>query len=438
MQKKIFIKSYGCQMNVYDSDRMLDLMKPYGYDITYEIKDASLIILNTCHIREKATEKVYSEIGKINKLKKGENYKLIIAGCVAQAEGEEIKKRAPTVNAIVGPQSYHMLPNIVSKFDKKHNTIVNTDFLTKTKFDKLQFGKPNSSSVFVTIQEGCNKFCTFCVVPYTRGAEYSRPIQDIINEINNYSKNGVKEITLLGQNVNSYHGLDTNQNERRLDYLINKISEIDSIKRIRYMTSHPTDMDKELINCHKYNDKLMPFVHLPIQTGSDKILKLMNRNYKVNEYLRIIEKLRLAKEDIALSSDFIVGFPGETDKDFDQTMRLIEKVKFSIAYSFCYSLRPGTPASNLSDQIDYKIKKERLYILQSLLKKQQKSYNEKFIGRNLEILFEKIGKHKNQFVGRSVYNQSVFMNSQKNLLGSIIKANINNTTNFALSAIPSI
>ncbi|MBI28571.1 MAG: tRNA-2-methylthio-N(6)-dimethylallyladenosine synthase [Alphaproteobacteria bacterium MarineAlpha5_Bin11] len=438
MIKKIFIKSYGCQMNVYDSQRMFDIMKPEGYHPTNMIEDANLVVLNTCHIREKASEKVYSEIGRINKIKNKKKslkkeYLLVIAGCVAQAEGEAMKIRAPSIDAIVGPQSFHKLPEILKNIKKRNQTIVKTEFLANKKFDELIYNNNSNSSAFVTIQEGCDKFCTFCVVPYTRGSEYSRPINEILKEVKNYTGSGVKEVVLLGQNVNAYHGNDIDKNERSFSYLINKISEIEKIKRIRYMTSHPLDMHEDLINDHKYNPKLMPFVHMPIQSGSDKILKSMNRKYNVNEYVEIIDKLINARNDIAISSDFIVGFPGETDDDFKKTVELVKKIEFAISYSFSYSSRPGTPASKLSNQIERTVKKERLKILQSVLNKQQKKYNKNFIGKSLDVLIEKKGRHKNQYVGRSIYNQSVFMNSENNIKGDIIKARIDNVTTFALS-----
>ncbi|MBG77354.1 MAG: tRNA-2-methylthio-N(6)-dimethylallyladenosine synthase [Alphaproteobacteria bacterium MarineAlpha5_Bin12] len=436
MKKKIFIKSYGCQMNVYDSERMYDLTKPLGYEMVNDKSKADLIILNTCHIRDKASEKVYSDIGRIKKqvIEKNPKCKLIVAGCVAQAEGQEILNRSPIVNAVVGPQSYQNLPNILKKIDSEKNKIVNTDFESNLKFDNLNYEKNNSSTAFITVQEGCDKFCTFCVVPYTRGYEYSRPIEDIIKEIKKYAKSGVKEITLLGQNVNAYHGYDINKIERKLDYLINKISEINDIKRIRYMTSHPKDMNINLIKCHKDNSKLMPFLHLPIQSGSNKILKKMNRKYSVEEYEHTIDAIKSYRDDIAISSDFIVGFPGETDDDFDKTMSLINKIKFSIAYSFIYSPRPGTPATEIKDNNNLLIKKARLLALQTLLKKQQDDYNKLFVGKKLNVLIEKKGRNSNQFVGRSIYNQSVFMNSNTNIIGSIVKTKIINSTNFALSA----
>ena len=433
-RKKIFIKSYGCQMNMYDADRINNLFEIKGFEKTLNIEDADLIVLNTCHIREKANEKVYSDIGRINQVKRKQknfkkNYKLVVAGCMAQAEGKEIKKRSPTVDYIVGPQSYHKLPDMISE----GNIIIEDDFLQHEKFNKLLFKASNKVSEFITVQEGCDKFCSFCVVPYTRGSEYSRPVDNILKEINIYCDNGIKEIILLGQNVNAYHGLNKKSKEVDLAYLINKISEIDQIKRIRYMTSHPKDMRDSLIECHGNNEKLMPFLHLPIQSGSNKVLKNMNRKYDVAKYLKIIDKLKEKRPDIALSSDFIVGFPGEADKDFDQTMQLIQKVKFVIAYSFMFSPRPGTPAYEL-EQINLNVKKARLNALQSLLSDQQKSFNKSFVNRDIEILFDREGRYKNQYIGRSIYNQSTFIENNKNLIGSIQKVRIKKSTDFALEA----
>ena len=428
--KKIYVKSYGCQMNVYDSNRIKNLFEPKGYKETTKLDDADIIVLNTCHIREKAVEKVYSDIGRIVKKRDKNNsnkFKLVVAGCVAQAEGEEIKKRAPIVDFIVGPQSYHKLPSMIEKND----TLINDDFLQNEKFKKLIFKSSNKVSEFVTIQEGCDKFCSFCVVPYTRGSEFSRSITDIQQEVKKYINTGIKEIILLGQNVNAYHGENKNGKQVDLAYLINSISDLNNIKRIRYMTSHPNDMSDSLIKVHGTNSKLMPFLHLPIQSGSDPILKKMNRKHNVKKYLEIIEKLKKYKADIALSSDFIVGFPGETDKDFDSTMQLIEKVKFVIAYSFIFSPRPGTPAYNIPD-IDKSIKKARLSALQSLLKEQQKNYNESFVGKKLEVLFDRKGRYTNQYIGRTIYNQSVFTSSKKNLIGKIVDTLIIKSTNFAL------
>ncbi len=426
--KLIYIKSYGCQMNVYDSNRMKDIFLNKGYRITNDISKANLTILNTCHIREKAVEKVYSDIGRIKKVKnKLNNMKLVVAGCVAQAEGNEIKRRSPIVDFVVGPQSYHKLPDML---DKKEEPL-NSDFLQNEKFKNLIYNSSKTSSEFLSIQEGCDKFCSFCVVPYTRGPEFSRPIEDIIKETKKYAFNGIKEIILLGQNVNAYHGISSNGKSRDLSYLIDKISEIEEIKRIRYMTSHPIDMQDSLIKAHAKNPKLMPFLHLPIQSGSDDILKKMNRKHTVDDYLKIVDKIRNVKPDIAMSSDFIVGFPDETDKDFENTMKFIEKVNFVIAYSFIYSPRPGTPAQH-KDNVDNAIKKARLSALQSLLNQQQIKYNKSFLNRNMEVLFEKNGRHEGQFIGRTIYNQSTFTTSKEKILNKILKVKITNSTNFAL------
>ena len=413
-------------MNVYDSNRIKNLFEPEGYFETSDLKEADLIVLNTCHIREKAAEKVYSDIGRIKKIKKNK-YKLVIAGCVAQAEGSEIKKRAPSVDYIVGPQSYHKLPSMI----KNNSNFINDDFLQNEKFKNLLFKSSNSVSEFISIQEGCDKFCSFCVVPYTRGSEFSRPINEIKEEIKKYMDSGIKEVILLGQNVNAYHDDSQNGKYADLAYLINKISEFDSIERIRYMTSHPNDMSNSLIEAHGKNYKLMPFLHLPIQSGSDKILQKMNRKHSVKKYYEIIDKLISWRPDIALSSDFIVGFPGETNEDFDQTMKFVENINFAIAYSFMFSARPGTPASKFIE-VDLSIKKARLSALQSLLKQQQKNYNKSFVNSALEILFDRKGRHSNQYIGRSIYNQSVFVNSVSNLIGKILNIKIIRSTNFAL------
>jgi len=427
--KKIFIKSYGCQMNVYDSNRIVNLFEPKGYSITKNIENADLIVLNTCHIREKAAEKVYSDIGRINQIKRKSknNFKLVISGCVAQAEGEEIKKRAPSVDYIVGPQSYHKLPLMIEE-DEKY---INDDFLQNEKFKNLIFKSSNTVSEFISIQEGCDKFCSFCVVPYTRGSEFSRSIEDIITEINKYVSNGIKEIILLGQNVNAYHGNNKHGKQVDLAYLIDTISEIEDIKRIRYMTSHPIDMNDSLIDVHGKNSKLMPFLHLPIQSGSDKILKKMNRKHTVNEYCDIINKLKQKRNDIAISSDFIVGFPGESKDDFEKTIDVVKKIKFTIAYSFMFSPRPGTPAFNMDD-INLSEKKHRLKELQSLLKLQQKNYNNSFVNKKMKVLYDRKGRHDNQYIGRSIYNQSVFVKSKNDLKGKILDTNIIRSTDFAL------
>ncbi len=425
-KKRIFIKSYGCQMNVYDSNRIKNLFEPKGYSETRDLTKADLIVLNTCHIREKAVEKVYSDIGRIKKIKRNK-HKLVIAGCVAQAEGKEIKKRASSVDYIVGPQSYHKLPLMI----ENNNSSINDDFLQNEKFKKLLFKSSNTVSEFVSVQEGCDKFCSFCVVPYTRGSEFSRSVNEIKEEIKKYLENGIKEVILLGQNVNAYH--DDSQDGKRADlaYLINKISEFDDIERIRYMTSHPNDMTNSLIEAHGKNFKLMPFLHLPIQSGSDKILQRMNRKHNVKKYYKIIDKLKSWRPDIALSSDFIVGFPEETNEDFDQTMQFVENVSFAIAYSFMFSSRPGTPASKFNE-VDLSIKKARLSALQSLLKEQQKNYNKSFVNSTLEILFDRKGRHKNQYIGRSIYNQSVFVSSFSSLIGKKLNVKIVRSTDFAL------
>ncbi len=431
-KNKIYIKSYGCQMNVYDSNRILDLFKNKNYEITKDPKDANLVVLNTCHIREKAAEKVYSDIGRINKIKKNiskDNFKLVVAGCVAQAEGKEIKKRAPTVDFVVGPQSYQNLPDML----EDSNNFISDEFTQNEKFKKLLYNSSGGVSEFVSIQEGCDKFCSFCVVPYTRGPEFSRPVGDILIEIEKYVNHGVKEIIFLGQNVNAYHGKGKDGKSKDLAYLINKVSEIEKLSRIRYMTSHPIDMSNSLIEVHKTNKKLMPFLHLPIQSGSNKVLKDMNRKHTVDFYKRIVDQLREKRSDIALSSDFIVGYPNETDKDFEETMKFVDEVKFVIAYSFMYSQRPGTPAQK-KDNIPLQEKKARLSALQSILKEQQKNFNKSFIGKNIEVLFEKKGRYEHQYIGRSIYNQSVFTNSEKDLINTIKNVEILNSTDFALES----
>ena len=431
-KNKIYIKSYGCQMNVYDSNRILDLFKNKNYEKVEDPKDANLVVLNTCHIREKAAEKVYSDIGRINKIKKNkskDDYKLVIAGCVAQAEGKEIKKRAPSVDFVVGPQSYHDLPDMLDTSDK----IISDEFTQNEKFKNLLYNSAGGVSEFVSIQEGCDKFCSFCVVPYTRGPEFSRPVNDILIEIEKYVSQGVKEIIFLGQNVNAYHGVGLDGKSKDLAYLINKVSEVENLSRIRYMTSHPIDMTDSLIKVHKTNHKLMPFLHLPIQSGSDKILKDMNRKHTVDSYKKIVDKLKNERPDIALSSDFIVGYPNETDRDFEETMKFVDDVEFVIAYSFIYSQRPGTPAQK-KDNVPLADKKARLTALQSLLKEQQKKFNKSFVGSNMEILFEKKGRYQDQYIGRSIYNQSVFTKNNKNLINTIKKVKILSSTDFALES----
>ena len=416
-------------MNFYDSERMTDLLKPHGYQLDDNEDDADLIVLNTCHIREKAVEKTYSELGRIRdkiktrKANTGKRSIVAVAGCVAQAQGKEIIKRSPWVDIVVGPQSYQNLPELIAKVDPiNKNKNINIDFPTIPKFDQLNAKiEERGPSAFLTIQEGCDKFCTFCVVPYTRGAEYSRPLKSIIDEAKKLIDVGVKEITLLGQNVNawSFKGLD-DQNWG-LGRLIDELAKINELKLIRYTTSHPLDMDIELIKSHRDNKKLMPYLHLPVQSGSDNVLKMMNRKHSVKEYLNIIEKVRDYNPKIAISGDFIVGFPGETDKDHLSTLNLIKQVNYAQAYSFKYSKRPGTPGSILPNHVNEDIKNSRLYEVQELLRSQQLSFNTKTINSTMKVLVLKKGKKKNQYIGRSPFNQSVYFSSKnENLIGSFI------------------
>lgn len=389
------MKTYGCQMNVYDSDRMQDLMNAIGYENSETPEDADMVIINTCHIREKASEKLFSDLGRIRphknkKEEKGEQMIVAVAGCVAQAEGEEIFKRSKVVDIIVGPESYQTLPDLVGKVLREKKKQINLDFSPNDKFDILPTSNSGvNSSSFVTVQEGCDKFCTFCVVPYTRGAEYSREVAKIIDDSKKLVDQGVSEIYLLGQNVNAYHGLDANGNSASLAKLIEEIAKIDAVKRIRYTTSHPRDMSDDLIAAHRDIDKLMPFLHLPIQSGSNNVLKGMNRKHTRQEYFKIIEKLRDARPDMGLSSDFIVGFPGESDQDFEDTMDLVRQIGFAQCYSFKYSPRPGTPASDAKIQVPEEVKDERLARLQALLTEQQIAFNQKFEGQTIPVLFER-------------------------------------------------
>ena len=431
--RKVCIKTYGCQMNVYDSQRIEELLGTIGFKTTEEPNDADLVLFNTCHIREKAAEKIYSELGKIREMKeekaqKGNRMIIAVAGCVAQAEGEEMKKRAPYIDIVTGPANYHNLPDYISNIVRGSNVEIGLDFEIQDKFDLLPKERNlRGFSSFISIQEGCDKFCTFCVVPYTRGAEFSRPVEDVYQEVLQLVNKGSKEVSLLGQNVNAYHGKNKDEKEVSLAYLIAKLSEIDGLERIRYTTSHPINMTKDLIDEHGKNTKLMPYLHLPVQSGSNKILSLMNRKHDREEYFRIIENLRKVKPELSLSSDFIVAFPGETDEDFNDTIDLIKHVKFSQSYSFKYSPRPGTPAA-LKDQIDPKIAQERLLILQELLFNQQKEFNSSFLNKTIPVLFEdsNIRNGKNQITGKSPFLQAVSINSEKQdeLLGKIINVKI--------------
>ena len=427
--KKIYIKSYGCQMNVYDSERMYELMKPHGYKISQNYEESDLIILNTCHIREKAAEKIYSELGRIAPLKKKSNIKgkqlnIVVAGCVAQAEGKEIIRRQPIVDIVVGPQTYHRLPEILNRLSNKQRKIVDTEFPVENKFDELKKIRINKNAVaFLSIQEGCDKFCSFCVVPYTRGAEYSRPVLDIISEAKNLIQQGAKEICLLGQNVNAYHGLYKNRS-MSLSELIMEIANLSGVKRIRYMTSHPADMSEDLIVAHGKVDILLPYLHLPVQSGDNNVLEFMNRKYTVESYIKIINKLRNVRQDMAFSSDFIVGFPGETKDAFNNTLNLVKEVNYCQAYSFKYSRRPGTPGSVLKGQVAENIKDERLSELQNILNEQQLSFNNRFIGKSFDVLLERTGKKDNQLVGKSPYMQAVHVKIKNHKIGDIVKINI--------------
>jgi tRNA-2-methylthio-N6-dimethylallyladenosine synthase len=412
-------------MNFYDSEKMSDLLMNHGYATTDTQEDADLIIVNTCHIREKASEILFSDLGRIKKIKDKKRLTVAVTGCVAQAEGEQISARAPFVDLITGPQSYHRLPEMLRKIANGKSISPLLEFTPNEKFDNLEYGKNKKGPTsFVSIQEGCDKFCTFCVVPYTRGAEFSRSISEITDEVNNLADHGVIEVTLLGQNVNSWHGADYKGKERGLAYLINEISNIKKIKRIRYTTSHPLDMDEELILAHKNIKKLMPYLHLPVQSGSDKILNAMNRKHTATDYITIIDKIRKINPEIALSGDFIVGFPGETNKDFNDTIRLINEVQYAQSYSFKYSERPGTPASVLDFQVPENEKRIRLEKLQEILFEQQEKYNSSFLGKEVEVLIEKTGGRDDQIMGRSQHMQSVYMNKDLGKIGEIKKVKI--------------
>ncbi|MEO0881255.1 MAG: tRNA (N6-isopentenyl adenosine(37)-C2)-methylthiotransferase MiaB [Pseudomonadota bacterium] len=430
--KRVFIKTYGCQMNVYDSERMADVLKPLGYASSDAPEDADLVILNTCHIREKATEKVYSELGRIKKMKEagGGKMTIAVAGCVAQAEGEEIMRRQPAVDLVLGPQAYHKLPEMIAKASRAVGDRLETDFDTLEKFDALPKARdPGGPVAFLSVQEGCDKFCTFCVVPYTRGAELSRPVDDIVLEARNLVQQGVREITLLGQNVNAYHGRapmfgEDEAEDWSLARLVRHLSKIGGLDRIRFVTSHPRDMDDDLILAHGDTPELMPFFHLPVQSGSDRILDAMNRKHTRDHYFEIMRKMRAQRPDIALASDFIVGFPGEREQDFQDTMDLVDTVKYAIAYSFKYSTRPGTPAADMFGHVDEEVKHERLMRLQALLKDQQIAFNESQIGRSLPILITGKGRMEGQLHGRSPYLQAVHFDGPDYLIGQIVDVEI--------------
>lgn len=437
-------------MNVYDTERMVDVMAPEGYEETDTPEGADVVVLNTCHIREKAAEKVYSDIGRIRKLKNvkkkdGEDMVLAVGGCVAQAEGAEIMRRAPDVDMVFGPQTYHNLPSMVNKSfslksEGEKSRILDTGLAVDEKFEQLsKKGVKKKATALLTIQEGCDKFCTFCVVPYTRGAEFSRPIEDIMKDAHKLADAGVVEVTLLGQNVNAFHGIAEDGEEWGLPQLIRKIAKIDGVERIRYTTSHPHDMTDELLKVHGDLKECMPYLHLPVQAGSDRVLKAMNRTHNSASYKKIIRDLRKERPDVALSGDFIVGFPGETDEDFEDTMNLVREVKYSQAYSFKYSPRPGTPAAEMVDQVDEAVKSERLARLQTLLKQQQKEFNESVVGTVMPVLVENTGKIEGTVFGRSPYMQAVrFTVGNKKieeLQGKIVNVEIHEASAFNIQGV---
>jgi tRNA-2-methylthio-N6-dimethylallyladenosine synthase len=431
--RRMFVRAYGCQMNVYDAQRMADHLLLEGFAETATAEDADVVVLNTCHIRERATEKLFSELGKLGALKAaraaaGKKTKLIVAGCVAQAEGAEIFRRQKAVDIVVGPQSYHRLPELL-RHTEPSREVVATDFPAESKFDHLAAPSPHQIrtrgvSAFVTVQEGCDKFCTFCVVPYTRGAEASRPVEDIVAEVEMLAAAGVREVSLIGQNVNAYRGRTPKGAFASLAELISRVAEVPGIARIRYTTSHPGDMDASLIKAHRDQARLMPFLHLPVQSGSDKVLAAMNRGHTRASYIALIAEIRDARPDIALSSDFIVGFPGETEEDFAATLELVEKVEFANAFSFKYSPRAGTPAAEMRDQIPESVKSERLARLQTLLDRQRRTFNTKMAGRTLDVLIEKPGRRAGQIAGKSPYLQAVQIDGSLDHVGEIVRAEI--------------
>jgi tRNA-2-methylthio-N6-dimethylallyladenosine synthase len=422
--RKLFIKTYGCQMNVYDSDRMADALAPHGYEPTPVMDDADLVVLNTCHIREKASEKVFSELGRLTELRReGRDFLIGVAGCVAQAEGEEIARRSKAVDLVFGPQSYHRLPELLARV-RPGMPVVETEFPAEDKFEHLplaqkQVIRSRGLTAFLTVQEGCDKFCSFCVVPYTRGAETSRPVEQVLAEARQLVAAGVRELTLLGQNVNAYHGLDARGRPVGLGELCARLAELEGLARIRYTTSHPSDMSDELIEAHRDNEKLMPYLHLPVQSGSDAILAAMNRRHTRADYFRIIERIKAVRPDMALSGDFIVGFPGETDADFEATLSIVREVGYASAYTFKYSTRPGTPGANLPDQVPEPVKTERLARLNDLVTTQMRDFGRSVVGRTLDVLLEKPGRMPGQLGGRSPYLQAVHLEASPDLIGTV-------------------
>lgn len=438
MNKKLYIKTYGCQMNVYDSTRMADVLAPLGYHESETPEDADLVILNTCHIREKAAEKMYSDLGRmrLHKLahaEQGKRSMIAVAGCVAQAEGEEIIARAPYVDMVVGPQSYHSLPDLIRHVERTNKSAVQLEFVEEAKFDLLPESlQPQGSSAFVSIQEGCDKFCTFCVVPYTRGAEFSRPLEAILREVKTHLKQGAMEITLLGQNVNAYHGVAADGSEVSLASLLHKVAALEGIQRIRYTTSHPRDMDDDLIAAHGQIEALMPMLHLPVQSGSDRILKAMNRKHTAADYLAIIEKLRASRPDMAFSSDFIVGFPGETDADFEDTLKLVETVGFAASYVFAYSPRPGTPAATKDEQVPEMVAYARMQRLMKTISIQQLRFNRQMVGTTQPVLIERLGRKEGQAIGKTPYMQSVVLENAVHMMGRLVDVAITEAYEFSL------
>lgn len=428
--KKVFVKTYGCQMNVYDSERLAESLMPYGYAETTSIAEADMIVLNTCHIREKAADKVYSDLGRVRQVKsrrsqRGKDTIIAVAGCVAQAEGAEIVRRAPVVDLVVGPQSYHRLGELIARNRREARQIVETGFPEEDKFRYLPERRaPKAFTAFLTVQEGCDKFCTFCVVPYTRGAEFSRPVAQVEAEARRLADQGVREITLLGQNVNAYHGLAPDGRTWSLAELIGRLARIEGIERLRYTTSHPRDMRADLIAAHRDEPKLMPYLHLPLQAGADRVLAAMNRKHTVADYLELVARIRRARPDLALSTDVIVGFAGETEEEFGATLALVEQVGFAQAYSFKYSPRPGTPGATLRDQVPEEEKISRLHRLQNLLARQQATFNSACVGKTMPVLLEREGRHPGQLVGRSPYLQAVHVKADSSLLGHIVEVEI--------------
>lgn len=441
LKKTVHIKSYGCQMNVYDASRMGDVLTPLGYTATPSMFDADLVVLNTCHIREKAAEKVYSELGRLRVEKEARAdtarpMVIAVGGCVAQAEGAEILRRAPFVDMVFGPQTYHRLPLMLKEFEQRGEAVLDTEFPADDKFDHLpDAGRVDGAAAFLTVQEGCDKFCTFCVVPYTRGAEFSRPANAVLREAALLVAKGAREITLLGQNVNAYHGAADGGNEWSLGRLIRALAEVPDLKRIRYTTSYPAEVDDDLISAHRDVPELMPFLHLPVQSGSDRVLKAMNRRHTSGDFRDVVARLRAAQPALALSSDFIVGFPGETDADFEATLSLVREIGFAQAYSFKYSPRPGTPAADMGGQVPEAVKSARLQTLQAELNRQQVAFNERSVGREMAVLFDRRGNNPGQLIGRSPYMQSVHAEISETLIGETVTVMIERANPNSLSAV---